>query len=155
MVILGFPFVLAVSIVSAGDGPSIGYSLTPWFPGKEDGARLSNVKINGGTIVAAVQAESEFNVRVTFSIVNSPGCPGCIAQIVVGFSHEDPTRCIYNDVPGTTAQTGTKSFKLRAPSTPGRYYLAFDRRLQFSCPDALANTPPPGPDQYFAVIDVY
>ena len=159
LVLLGFPFVLAVSIASAGDGPSIGYSLTPFYPANNDGARLSKVKINGSNIVPAVEAGSRFRVEVTFNIVNIETCPDCLAQITVGFSHGDPKLCIYNDIPGTTLQTGTESFTLRAPGVPGRFYLAFDRQLQFTCEDALAQSwstgDSPSPAQYFAVIDVY
>jgi len=159
LIMLGFPFVLAVSIASADDGPSIGYTLTPFYPAKTDGARLSKVKINGSNIVPAIEAGSKFTVDVTFDIVNGEGCPTCIAQITVGFSHDVPTRCIYSDIP-TTIQTGTRSFTLRAPGVPGRFYLAFDRPLQFSCADALAvqdwsTGSSPSPAQYFAVIDVY
>jgi hypothetical protein len=156
---LGLPLVLAVSLASADDGPSIGYTITPYYPARTDGARLSKVKINGGNIVPAVEAGTVFRVDVTYDIVNSEACPACIAQITVGFSHDDPKRCIYNDIPGTTVQTGTQSFTLRAPGVPGRFYLAFDRPLQFSCEDALAQGwstgTSPSPAQYFAIIDVY
>lgn len=159
LVTLAFPFIIASNIASAGEGPSIGYNLTPWFPANNNGARLKQVRINGTNIGVAIQRGKLFTVNVSFDIVDEV-CTSCIDQILVGFSHGIPTRCVYSGIPGSAGEKGTKTFTVRAPNLPGKYYLAFDRAQQFSCEAALAlkswqSSATPAPNQYFAVVDVY
>ena len=113
---------------------------------------LTNISINGGSFTAPVVAGTDMQVELDWSIVAPGGCPECIQQIVFGFaSLAQPSVCI--DA-GIGARSGHESFTLTAPSTPGTYYIAFYRHLQFSCGD-ITSWPVPAPNQYIGVVAVH
>lgn len=128
---------------------SLGYSITPTVRG----VTISNVLINGGSITAPVDAGSTINVQLSFKIVD-PGCPGCIDQIQVGFSHLAPNGCAYDGVPGAGGDSGTTTFTITAPTVPGTYYLGADRSQAFSCPTGWWNSAPTASNRWFAAITV-
>jgi hypothetical protein len=68
-----------------------------------------------------------------------------------------PTHCIYSGVPGADGASGSATASVTAPTTPGVYYLAFDRAQHFSCEQALAAgwwSGPPDSTRYFATLHV-
>jgi hypothetical protein len=121
-------------------------------PSLSYGVTISNVKVNGGGDTVTVDPGAALNVTLSYSIVDT-ACPGCIDQIQVGFSSGKPFTCVYNGVPGASGKSGTASFTTTAPSTPGTYYLAFDRSQAYSCPANWWNGVPPA-QRYFAQINV-
>jgi CSLREA domain-containing protein len=100
------------------------------------GVTISNVRINEGSNIAFVSPGSTFSVSMDYSIVD-PDCPGCIDEIEIGFSTGNPFTCIYTGVPGVQGVSGSATIELTAPSTPGVYFLGFDRAQHFSCGQAL------------------
>jgi uncharacterized protein YjdB len=121
-------------------------------PSPSYGVTISNVRVNGGGDTVTVEPGAALNVTLSYSIVDT-ACPGCIDQIQVGFSSGKPFTCVYNGVPGASGKSGTASFTTTAPSTPGTYYLAFDRSQAYSCPANWWNGVPPA-QRYFAQIGV-
>src|SRR5262245_54068931 len=100
------------------------------------GVTISNVRINEGSNTVFVPPGSTFLVSMDYSIVD-PGCPGCIDENEIGFSTSNPFTCIYTDVPGMEGDSGNATIQVTAPSTPGVYFLGFDRAQHFSCGQAL------------------
>jgi|GEM_PF-6238289 len=97
------------------------------------GVTISNTKINGGTAITPVAPGSAITVALDYAI-KDPGCPGCIDQIQIGFSHAaTATGCVYFGVPGPTGVTGSGQITLTAPQQPGVYFVGFDRSQQYSC----------------------
>jgi CSLREA domain-containing protein len=118
------------------------------------GVTISNVKINGGSNTEFVSPGSTFSLSMDYSIVDT-ACPGCIDQIEIGYSTSDPFTCIYDDVPGPVGESGSATINVTAPSTPGVYYLGFDRAQHYSCAQALAVgwwNDPPDPNRYIASV---
>jgi hypothetical protein len=132
-------------------------TVTPVSPAPSfAGVRLTNVAINGGANSAELAPGSSFSVGLSYAIAD-PECPGCVDQIVLGFSAAAPTQCIYSGVPGAAGASGTATARFTAPSARGVYYLAFDRAQHCSCEQALASgwwNGPPGADRLFATIRV-
>lgn len=128
---------------------SIGYSITPTVRG----VTISNVKINGGAIIAPVAVGSTISVSLDYKITDA-GCPGCIDEIQVGFSHDKPASCVYQGIPGSAGASGSATFKIAAPSTPGTYYLGSDRAQDYSCPAGWWNSAPTMANRWIGVITV-
>lgn len=101
-----------------------------------DIVRISNLRVNGGAFYETVAPGSVISVDFDFSIQNLV-CPGCIDQIIIGFHNGPPLACVYNGIPGPVGDSGSASFNLSAPLTPGTYFITFDRSEQFSCANAL------------------
>jgi hypothetical protein len=122
--------------------------------------QITGVKINGGTNQEQVAPGANFTVTFNYTIDGS-ACPGCIDQIEVGLAHAAPTACAYDAIPGVTPDSGSATVTLTAPSTPGTYYVAFDRSQHFTCAQALAvgnwwNFAAPAPvTNYIGGISVY
>ena len=117
--------------VSAAPAPYV----IPASPGFA-GVTISNVRISEGSNIAFVSPGSTFSVSMDYSIVD-PGCPGCIDEIEIGFSTGNPFTCIYTGIPGAAGASGSATIEVTAPSTPGVYFLGFDRAQHFSCGEAL------------------
>ncbi len=128
---------------------SFGYSRTPTVRG----VTITNVLVNGGAITSPVEAGSTITVALDYNIVD-PGCPGCIDQIQVGFSHTAPTDCVYSGIPGVAGVSGSGSTTLTAPSTPGTYYIGVDRSQAFSCPAGWWNGAPSNTNRWIGAITV-
>lgn len=128
---------------------SLGYSVTPTVRG----VTISNVLINGGAMTAPVAAGSTINVSLNYKIVD-PGCPGCIDEIQVGFSHLAPNGCVYTGVPGTVGVSGSATFSITAPAEAGTYYLGVDRAQDYGCPTHWWNGAPNASNRWFGVITV-
>ena len=129
---------------------NLGYSITP----SVRGVTIKNVIVNGGAITAPVAPGDSINVKLDYHIVD-PGCPGCIDEIQVGFSHLGPDQCVYTGVPGgTEGVSGSADFNITAPTTPGTYYLDMDRAQDFSCPSGWWNGAPTASNRWLAVISV-
>src|SRR5215510_5364820 len=111
------------------------------------GVTISNVQINGGGNSAFLAPGSTFTLSLDYSIVDA-GCPGCIDEITIGFStNSAPFSCIYYGIPGVVGTSGSASIEVTVPSTPGIYYLGFDRAQQYTCEDALTGWWSGTPDQ--------
>lgn len=128
---------------------SLGYQKTPTVRG----VTISNVTINGGSIVSPVAPGSDIEVEMDYHIVDT-GCPGCIDQIQIGFSQEAPKGCVYNGIPGTAGASGSGKITLTAPAEPGIYYIGVDRSQAYSCPTGWWNNAPSAFNRYIAVIAV-
>jgi len=128
---------------------SMGYQKTPTVRG----VTISNVTINGGSIVSPVSPGSSIKVSLDYHIVDT-GCPGCIDEIQIGFSQLTPAGCVYTGVPGTRGVSGSGNITLTAPAEPGLYYVGVDRAQDFSCPSHWWNGEPKSFDRYIAVITV-
>ena len=119
------------------------------------GVTLSNVRVNNGSNIGFVSPGATFNLSMDYSIVD-PDCPGCIDEIEIGFSNASaPFGCIYTGIPGVEGTSGSATIEVTAPSTPGIYYLAFDRAQHYSCGQALEAgwwNGAPGSNRYIASI---
>lgn len=104
---------------------------------------------------AHVPPGASFGIHFLYTIVDV-GCPSCIDQIQVGFADSTPTTCAFNGNPGPRGHSGeSRSLTLVAPTTPGTYYIAFDRSQDFSCPTSAWWNGTPQPNQYIAAITVF
>jgi hypothetical protein len=121
------------------------------------GVTLRNVAINGGGNYAVLPRGSYFTLSLNYTIAD-PGCPGCVDQILLGFSHSVPTQCVYSGIPGAAGASGSATATFTGPSVPGVYYLAFDRAQHYSCQQAFATRAwwngSPGGDRLIATIRV-
>ncbi len=124
-----------ISIAATEVGAAPAQYVIPTSPGFA-GVTISNVRINEGSNIAFISPGSTFSVSMDYSIVD-PGCPGCIDEIEIGFSTGNPFTCIYTGIPGVEGKTGSATIEVTAPSTPGVYFLGFDRAQHFSCGQAL------------------
>lgn len=112
-----------------------------------------DVRINGGPVGPPVVAGSQFTLSFYYFIQDT-GCPGCIDQIMVGYSGAAaPLGCAYNNVPGSGGYSGLASMSLTAPATLGTYFIGYDRSADYSCPTGWWNGAP-GPDRLIAVLVV-
>ncbi len=112
---------------------------------------VSNVSVNGGSITAPIAPGETVNIHLNYSIAVDPACPSCIQQIVFGFASEsEPGFCIDT---GVGSASGSSSFTLTAPATPGTHYLAFGRQWQFSCA-GVNSWPVPGLKSYIGAVAV-
>ena len=147
--LVGF-MIFGIAQTSSAESETLGYSTTPTFAG----VTISNVSVNGGAITAPVEPGSTIDVTLDYNIFDD-GCPGCIDQIQVGFTHSSPDDCIYSGIPGPSpGVSGTASFTITAPTFPGTYYLGFDRSQALSCPAGWWNGAPNTPNRWFAAITV-
>lgn len=128
---------------------SVGYSKTPTVRN----VTISNVLVNGGMITAPVKSGSTITISLDYAI-SDPGCPNCIDQIQVGFSHLSPVSCVYDGIPSVKGASGSKSFKITAPTKPGTYYIGVDRSQQRYCPKDWWNGAPTAPNRWIAAIAV-
>jgi hypothetical protein len=108
-------------------GATLGYSRATFV-----NTTVTNVRINGGAITAPVAPGTTMSVDLDYSIQNT-SCPGCIEQILVGFTHGGGPQCAFNGVSGSPGKTGTASLTFTAPSEPGTYYLGLDRGQAVRC----------------------
>jgi hypothetical protein len=96
-------------------------------------------------------------VSLTFNYtVDESGCngPNCIVQLQYGLNTDaTPQGCAYNGVAGASGASGTASVTVNVPNVGGRYYVAIDKSLQYSCTGGW-NRGQPSASQYIAVIDV-
>ena len=120
------------------------------------GTTISNVRLNAGGNIAFVSPGSILSVSMDYSIVDTV-CPGCIDEIEIGFSTENPFTCIYTGIPGVEGDSGSATIEVTAPSVPGVYFLGFDRAQHYSCGQALERgwwSGAPDPNRYIANIIV-
>ncbi len=119
------------------------------------GAEISNVDIAGQGTSAAVAPGAEFDVSLDYTVWNSPGCPGCIAQLVLGFDG-DGQDCAYNGIPSQfPGDSGSGTATLTAPTAAGTYEIRYKRTFQFTCADALNEYETEGPeDEVLGTITV-
>lgn len=147
--LIGF-MIFGTAQTSSADGETLGFSTTPAFAS----VTISNVLVNGGAITAPVEPGSTINVTLDYHIFDD-GCPGCIDQIQVGFTHSSPNGCVYDGIPGPSpGESGTASFTITAPAVSGTYYLGFDRSQALSCPVGWWSGAPTTPNRWFAAITV-
>ncbi len=131
-----------------GPGATLAYGAIPTY----EETTLSAVMLNGAKITSIVAPGSSIAVELSYEIRDTY-CPGCIEQIMIGFANQDPALCIYEGIPGSGGNTGSVSFNLTAPSTPGTYYIAFDKSLQYFCPGTWW-AGPPVPARYIGSVTV-
>jgi hypothetical protein len=140
---------------------AIGTTVT--YPAVGNGPTITNVVLSGsgGTSVASNVLEFEsgssatipVTVSFNYSIVNNV-CTGCVDQIAVGLNSDlGPQACPYSGIDGTGGASGSASFTINVPNSPGRYYIGFDRTEEFTCVSTWPNGVP-GPSQYIGVVDV-
>jgi len=113
---------------------------------------ISRVSVENGGNVAEVAAGATFNVILDYTIIDT-ACPGCVDQIQIGYSNDNPNQCIYSGVPGAAGKSGTANFNMTAPAAAGTYFIGFDRSQDFSCPNHWWNSPPDA-SRYIAAIVV-
>ena len=105
-----------------------------------------------------VSPGTAFSVKFDYWIVDT-SCPGCIDQIQVGVvtlaGSGLPQACAYNGIPGPTGVSSSGSVTLTAPSTPGTYYIAFDRSQAYSCPLGGFWNGTPAHNRLIGAISVY
>jgi hypothetical protein len=110
---------------------------------------------------------------VTISVASSfdstpghDGCSGsgCLIQTEIGLNTDAaPQGCVANGNPGYSTSSGTLT--IQVPNLPGRYYVAMDRSLDYSCfqsqptPVSPPNdqrwwSGPPSASRYIAIVDV-
>ncbi len=116
-------------------------------------AYVTQVRINsGGSVATSIAPGAEFTVQYDYKIQSEPSCycPGCVQQIYVGFPGQAPPTCVSvsRGCPGTS-QTN-RSVTLRAPTTPGAYYLSVGSSWEYTCTGA----PSAEPGAYVGVICV-
>jgi len=134
------------------------------------GATITNVALSTGNTFASlpasnvleIQADTSPNpvtVAFNYNIVNGPGCPGCIDQLLVGLNTDAaPQTYAYSSVPGLSpGYSGSASLSINVPNTPGRYYIAIDVSEDYGF---LYSSPywwngQPTAQQYIAVVDVW
>jgi len=118
-------------------------------------ATLTGVLINGGLVTSTVDPGSTIQVSLAYADAHL-GCLGCIEQIQFGFSDQDPIGCFFDQSQGDLI-AGSVSFTVTAPSTPGTYFLAFERAQDFGC--FVSSTSwwngTPVAANYFAMITVH
>jgi hypothetical protein len=107
---------------------------------------------SGTTIPVTVSVASSFD-----SNFSKDGCTGagCLIQTEIGLNTDPaPQGCVANGGPGYSTTSGT--ITIQVPNLPGRYYVAMDRALNFSClsPNAGWWSGPPSASRYIAIIDV-
>ncbi|WPB79972.1 hypothetical protein KYC5002_12600 [Archangium violaceum] len=96
---------------------------------------VSNVTANGKTN-KRVRAAPGASVALTESYslnTGSFGCPGCIAQILMGIEGGSK-QCIYS---GSGVTSGNAPYSLTAPTIKGVYKLWANSQMQYTCADAL------------------
>lgn len=124
---------------------------------------ITSVNIDGsGGDQLHVLPGASIVVEFDYTIVDV-ACPSCIDQIQVGIVTLDgsgsPQDCAYDGIPGAVGVTNAGAVVLTAPSSPGTYYIAFDRSQHFSC--SLANAGGnfwngiPGYERFIGGISVY
>jgi len=137
----------------------------PPTPGS--GAEIWSVMLSGSGGTSAANNVLEFEngsstpiqvgVAFNYSIVQDPYCPACIDQIAVGLNTDQvPQACVYDSGVSGLPYSGSASFTINVPNTPGRYYIAINRLEDFSCAQATSATwSIPTPSQYIGVVDVW
>jgi hypothetical protein len=127
------------------------------------GITVTNAKVNGGPTVGTMNPGEIFTVSFDYE-VSSCDCPGCITQYIAGIGPGHPCNgvgfdrgCYYNGGPGCSSsllgevpannwvkQAGGESDinsspvgQLIAPVMPGMYFIGVDRKLHYSCHQAL------------------
>lgn len=129
------------------------------FPVMGSDITIFTANFNGGDHVAVVGPGEPIEIALEYHIQDC-ACPGCIAQIEVGFIDSPEFQyCAYSAVPGCNSggDTGSDTGELLAPMTPGTYYVGFDKRQDFGCGQTGGMTWSSGepPDEHtFGVICV-
>ena len=143
----------SMGVIHAGAAPA--QYVIPTSP-NFGGVTISNVSINEGSNIAFVSPGSLFSASMDYSIAD-PDCPNCIDQIQIGFQTGNPFACVYSGIPGAEGASGSTTIEVSAPSTPGVYFLGFDRSQHFTCGEALEQgwwNGVPGTNRFFANIVV-
>ncbi len=121
------------------------------------GSPASNAQHLNQVIEFQPSAANTIPVTLTFDYtVNQAGCngPGCVVQLQYGLNTDAVAQgCAYNGVPPVTGTPGTANLTLQVPNVGGRYYVAIDQSLQFSCVNSWWNGQPT-PSRTIAIVDV-
>lgn len=101
-------------------------------------ATYTNVNLNSSASnVAFVSPGASVSLTFDYAIVqNGTLCPGCVTQYYVGI-YGFWQDC-YRSTAGYCNCSGSESFTITAPTTPGIYYFTEGRGLAFNC--ATGNT---------------
>ena len=96
---------------------------------------------------------TSFTVGLNYQITGLPIC-NCIYFIQIGIASAQPQNnaCAYNGTPYPTA-SGSRTVTLTTPTVPGRYYIGFDRELDYQCNSVWTNGNP-GFNRIVGVVDV-
>lgn len=99
---------------------------------------FSNVNINSsGSNVAFVSPGQSITLAFNYAITqNGTYCPGCVSQYYIGI-YGFWQDCFRNSG-GYCNCSGSESYSITAPTTPGIYYFTQGRTLNFTC--ATGNT---------------
>lgn len=99
---------------------------------------FSNVNINSsGSNVAFVSPGQSITLAFNYTITqNGTYCPGCVSQYYIGI-YGFWQDCFRNSG-GYCNCSGSESYSITAPTTPGIYYFTQGRTLNFTC--ATGNT---------------
>ena len=125
----------AIGVFSTDEDENVIGTITVGDPGAQF-VGISNVSIDGGSNVAALQPGSTFALDLDYVIWDT-NCPGCIEQIVIGVG-DTGQDCAYNGQPGAhPGASGSSLLTLTAPAVEGTYALRWDREAQFSCGNAI------------------
>jgi len=97
---------------------------------------------------------------LSYKISNNSDAPGALAQVLVGIVDQSGrsygVTCIYDGNPRTCPDvtSGTGSFNLTAPTSPGTYYLIAAMDRHYSCSNARAQFPIQGDKKQLAAFQV-
>jgi hypothetical protein len=138
-----------------GDTGAVGPAgVTMGFDNANTGATITNVTINTHSVQAPVPHGTALHVSLDYSLAAINGCPFCNLQIQVGFADQNPVGCVFAGQVNPGPATGTGTFDVTAPDTPGTYHLAMHVSAQFSClPTWEGGTAPPS-TEYIGVVTV-
>ncbi len=109
---------------------------------------LTNVQLNNQGNEITVAPGASVTVGTTYVMSQFPGCPGCIVQLVGGYTPfigggggGVKIGCFHNggltSCPGATTRASTLTFT--APTVAGVYHLRYSQDLQFNCNNAGYN----------------
>ena len=153
------PAPLAVYSIDVLNSPVVvsGTTITKVSVSPASGSPTSNYQQLPGVIEFQPSSVTSIPVTLTFNyIVDQTGCNGtdCIVQIQYGLNTDaSPQGCAYNGIAASTGTSGSASLTLNVPNVGGRYYVAIDKSLQFSCTGGW-NLGQPSAPQYIAIVDV-
>ncbi len=130
----------------------------------------SGISVNGQGRSITVAPGDSLALSFTWTFAGLDGgqdnCDAaCIEQVIAGFVNRGPELCAEAGTPERFGATGTLAGSLNAPTTPGRYYIAFGKVQEFTCGSSgpghwtfdgkfWGNNATPVPASYLVAVDV-
>lgn len=113
-----------------------------------------------GGVSPSYELGATISGSLSYKISNNWDSPGAIGQVLVGIIDQSGkpynVTCIYDGNPRTCPDytSGTGSFSLTAPSSPGTYKLIAAMDRHYSCSNAKGNFPNQGDKKHLATIEI-